>query len=187
MHPEGRRGDRGAPPEEERLTLFRSGPFSQWHPAPFVLDGTPYPTAEHAMMAARAALFGDAEARAAILAAPTPRVAKALGRAVRGYDDAAWRAVARDVAYRANRAKFEARAALRAALLATAGTTLVEASPSDTVWGIGLAADHPDALDRARWRGTNWLGDALTRVRDDLLAAAAARRAALDPPARDGL
>lgn len=123
------------------------------------------------MMAAKARLFGDAEALAAILAAPTPRAAKALGRAVRGYDDAAWRAVARDVVYAASRAKFEAHPDLRAALLATAGTALVEASPEDAVWGIGLRAEDPDAGDRARWRGTNWLGEVLTRLRDDLLAA----------------
>lgn len=54
-------------------------------------------------------------------------------------------------------------------MLDTAGTTLVEASPYDRIWGIGLAASNPKALDRKMWRGTNWLGQALTEVREEIV------------------
>src|SRR5690349_8988998 len=79
-------------------------------------------------------------------------------------------AVAREIVFRGNRAKFTTHRDLLALLLETHGSTLVEASPLDTIWGIGLAADDPSASDRSAWRGTNWLGEVLTRLRETLLA-----------------
>ena len=54
-------------------------------------------------------------------------------------------------------------------MLATLGTILVEASPWDKIWGIGLAKDNPKALDKRNWRGKNLLGYILTDVREELL------------------
>ena len=44
----------------------------------------------------------------------------------------------------------------------------VEASPMDTIWGIGLAQDNSQANDPTKWRGDNLLGFALMVVRDQL-------------------
>lgn len=144
--------------------------LSQWFPRAFVLDGTRYATAEHFMMAEKARLFRDAEALAEILEAATPADAKALGRKVRGYDDAAWGAARVDAVVRGNVAKFGQHPDLRAFLLATSDRILVEASPRDTIWGIGLGGSNPDARSPARWRGRNLLGFALMAVRDQLRA-----------------
>jgi ribA/ribD-fused uncharacterized protein len=154
----------------ERFTFFWSGPFSQWHKSPFTLDGQTYNTAEQYMMAEKARLFGDEETREKILATTNARKQKALGREVRGFDTVRWQEAAREIVYRGNRAKFAANEELLAVLFATEGTTLVEASPDDRIWGIGFAEDHPDAQDRSKWQGFNWLGETLTRVREDLLA-----------------
>lgn len=154
----------------ERFTFFRGGPFSQFHPSPFDLDGEHFVTAEQFMMAGKAALFGDADARRRIMATVRPRKQKALGRQVAGFDATVWNSCARDIVYRGNRAKFLANPDLLALLLATGTATLVEASPTDTIWGIGLAGNHPDATVRERWRGQNWLGETLTKLRDDILA-----------------
>jgi hypothetical protein len=154
----------------ERFTFFWSGPFSQWFKSSFTLEGQRYVTAEQYMMAEKARIFGDVEVRDAILATDNARKQKALGREVRNFDAARWNAVAREVVYRGNRAKFLASPKLLEQLLATAGTTIVEASPDDCVWGIGLAEDDPRAADRSKWQGTNWLGDVLTSLRDDLIS-----------------
>lgn len=149
----------------EQFTFFWSGPFSQWHPSPFVIDGTTYNCAEQYMMAEKARLFGDAEAEARIMSAADPADQKRYGRQVRGFEKGQWDAVARDIVERGSYAKFTQNPDLRRTLLETRGTTLVEASPKDTIWGIGVAKDDPRAQNRSTWQGLNWLGAVLTTVR----------------------
>src|SRR5690348_14629978 len=83
-----------------------AGVLSQWWPQPFTVDGVRYPTAEHWMMAGKARLFDDPDALAAVLAATSPGAAKAVGRAVRGFDEQRWRAARYDLVVAGNRAKF---------------------------------------------------------------------------------
>jgi ribA/ribD-fused uncharacterized protein len=156
-------------PTRQGYTFFWSGPFSQWHACRFNVDGLVYNCAEQFMMAQKASLFGDSEALGAIMASRTPREQKALGRKVRRFNQEKWEGRARDVVYQGNWAKFTRNPDLKELLLATRRTVLVEASPSDTIWGIGLAEDDPRALDPKTWRGRNWLGEVLTRVRDHIL------------------
>ena len=66
--------------------------------------------------------------------------------------------------------KFAAHPGLRAFLLGTGGRVLVEASPVDRVWGIGLAANDDGAFDPRRWPGENLLGFALMEARERLRA-----------------
>ncbi|CAI8047094.1 N-glycosidase R617 [Geodia barretti] len=54
--------------------------------------------------------------------------------------------------------KFSQNDDLRAELMKTRGTTLVEAAPGDTVWGIGLSATNWKAQHRQRWRGKKSVG-----------------------------
>ena len=91
---------------------------------------------------------------------------------MRGYDTALWEQHRLDVVTRGNTAKFDQDDAARAYLLGTGDRVLVEASPVDLIWGIGLAADDPAAGDPARWRGLNLLGVALMRAREALAGAA---------------
>lgn len=174
-HPSGEDPDTG-----ERFVYFwrEESPFSQWHRAPFAHRGERFVTAEQWMMAAKARVFGDDEVRARVLATEDPAEQKALGRKVRGFDSAVWDARSFGVVYLGNALKFGDGSALREALLATAGYTLVEASPFDRIWGIGLAAEDDLALRRATWRGQNRLGAVLTALREDLLSGAAAARVA---------
>lgn len=147
--------------------------LSQWYAAPFNVAGDVYRTAEHFMMVGKARLFGDSEMAAQILAAKHPGEAKKLGRAVRGFDGTTWERERVRIVRDGNLAKFGQHAALRAVLLKTGDRILVEASPVDRIWGIGLAANDPDAERPERWRGLNLLGFALMQVRATLLASAA--------------
>ena len=142
--------------------------LSQWWPASFALDGVCYQTAEHYMMAEKARLFGDDEMRGEILAAEHPAEAKALGRRVSGFDGAVWAARRFDIVVAGNVAKFGQDEGLRAYLLGTSSRVLVEASPVDRIWGIGLAADDERAKNPLRWRGLNLLGFALMEARHKL-------------------
>jgi ribA/ribD-fused uncharacterized protein len=144
------------------------GSLSQWWPSPFEIDGVRYATAEHWMMASKARLFGDEEIVPRILAARTPAEAKKLGRLVRGFTEERWAEARFELVTAGNVAKFGQDPALREYLLTTGNRVLVEASPLDRVWGIGLAADDERAADPARWRGLNLLGFALMAAREQL-------------------
>lgn len=140
--------------------------LSQWWPSPFVVDDVPYATAEHWMMAEKARLFGDAEAERRALSAGHPSEAKKAGRLVRDFDEAIWERERFRIVVEGSVHKFSADAALRDFLLATGDRVLVEASPVDRVWGIGLAATDEAAQDPQRWRGLNLLGFALMQARE---------------------
>lgn len=148
--------------------LFFWGPEdwpSQWHAAGFEIDGRRYNCAEQWMMAEKARLFGDDRRLAMILSATSPKEQKALGRQVAGFDAQIWESKCRSVVFRGNHAKFTQNPGLEKLILDTGELKLVEASPMDRVWGIGLSEDHPDATRPGSWRGKNWLGEALMKVR----------------------
>ena len=145
--------------------------LSQWWPAPFTVDGVRYATAEHWMMAGKARLFGDAQAERRVLAAGHPEQAKDAGRTGTGFDEAVWRRRRFALVVEGSRHKFGQDPRLREFLLGTGSRVLVEASPVDRIWGIGLAADDDRAADPARWRGLNLLGFALMAARQQLAEA----------------
>lgn len=155
---------------EEIFTLFYNGPFSQWSRHSFKVDGVYYNCAEQYMMAEKARLFEDKLAEKQIMNATHPRDQKAIGRKVENFKEKPWNAVARDIVYRGNYAKFTQNKKLKQYITETVGTTIVEASPYDAIWGIKLAKRDPDCHDRKKWQGTNWLGEVLMKVRDDIIA-----------------
>nr|WP_312896650.1 NADAR family protein [Nonomuraea endophytica] len=146
--------------------------LSQWWESPFTVDDVTFRTAEHWMMAQKARLFGDEEAFTRILAAPHPKAAKDLGQKVRGFDEATWVDHRFEIVTAGNVAKFGQDSTLREYLLGTGSRVLVEASPRDRIWGIGLAADDDRAASPSQWLGLNLLGFALMEARGRLAAAA---------------
>lgn len=120
------------------------------------------------MMGSKAMIFGDQDLYDDILANEDPAVAQKLGRRVRGFDQRIWEQRRFDVVVRGNLAKFSQDPSLENVLVETGDAVLVESSPKDEIWGIGLAEGHPDVKNPRRWRGYNLLGFALMRVREIL-------------------
>jgi len=139
--------------------------LSQWWPAPFEVDGIAYPTAEHWMMAGKARLFSDEAACRAILACSTPAEVKEQGRLVKNFDPVVWDKHKYEIVVRGNAHKFYGHRPLMEYLLSTGNQVLVEASPTDKVWGIGMGAMDKDARNPAEWKGENLLGFALMEIR----------------------
>ncbi|UYQ94499.1 NADAR family protein [Chitinophaga horti] len=142
--------------------------FSQWYPSPFEADGHTYKTAEHWMMAQKALLFNDTAAFEKIVACRTPAEAKKLGREVLGFDNDAWNAARFNIVVAGNLHKYRQHPEMGAFLKNTGSRILVEASPVDNIWGIGMAKDHPGVMNVHNWRGLNLLGFALMETRDQL-------------------
>lgn len=142
--------------------------LSQWFPASFVIDSDTYLTAEHYMMAQKARLFNDAAMLEAVLGCEHPAEAKKFGRQVKSFEANTWNAHCFDYVVAGNVAKFGQNAALKAFLLNTKDRVLVEASPRDRIWGIGMGASNDNACNPAKWRGKNLLGFALMVAREQL-------------------
>ena len=120
------------------------------------------------MMAQKAKLFNDEDIFQKILQTDDPKKIKALGRLVKNYQDEIWIAHRYEIVVQGNLAKFSQDNDLKAFLLSTSDQIIVEASPVDQIWGIGLATDHVNATNPNAWQGLNLLGFALMEVRKQL-------------------
>lgn len=142
--------------------------MSQWWPANFEENGIVYKTAEHYMMAGKARLFNDQEIAEKIIAKTSPKDVKDLGRQIKNFDAALWDQHKYNIVEQGNYLKFSQNNNLKHFLIQTGTKVLVEASPVDPIWGIGLAEDNADAKEPLKWKGENLLGFALMEVRDKL-------------------
>ena len=152
--------------EKEEFELFWHGPFSQWHPCTFKVNGVEYCSAEQYMMAQKALLFGDTAVHADIMAEQDPKQIKKYGRLVSNFNKELWDKHRFTIVLGASIAKFTQNPDLKKILMDTELKTLVEASPLDNIWGIKLAADDYRATDRTKWKGINLLGQVLTMTRE---------------------
>lgn len=142
--------------------------LSQWYHAPFKSNEYAFNTTEHYMMSRKALLFRDKETFIKIIKANTPGEAKSLGRQVKNFNEAIWNEHKFDIVVKGNLLKFSQNQALQDYLISTNDSILVEASPYDRIWGIGLDENSPHVNDPFRWNGQNLLGFALMEVRDTL-------------------
>lgn len=163
----------------DKYYFFWDGIYSQWYMNPNKLylfkdvdeDGRiiKFISAEHYMMYHKALIFNDAEAAELILKTVHPGDVKAIGRAIKNYDDAIWSAKRFDVVVKGNLLKFSQNRNLLKDLSKYSNLEFVEASPYDKIWGIGLAAEDDSVLDKANWQGENLLGKAINKVANILL------------------
>jgi ribA/ribD-fused uncharacterized protein len=140
--------------------------LSQWWEASFEVSGEKYLTAEHWMMAEKARLFGAEGIRKQILASQHPKEAKKLGRQVPNFDGEIWEQHRFDIVVNGNLHKFRQNPALKTFLIGAANRVLVEASPVDAIWGIGMDQKNSKLYQPHQWKGLNLLGFALMKTRD---------------------
>lgn len=180
--------------QNEKYTFFweTSSPYSQWYMSKFKattcliqgvcmnkskrefvlqnhfpLDVQEYSSAEQFMMYHKAIIFLDIESAKKIMETSNVRKIKELGRSVSGFNEEVWKFYRSQIVYEGNKAKFEQNSQLKQELLKTKGTTLVESSPYDNIWGIGLEKSNIKAKSRKTWVGLNLLGEILTKLRID--------------------
>ena len=153
---------------KNNLTLFWDGVFSNFHPCDITFNTMKFNCSEQLFMYFKAWFFKDTEIANLILQATTPKEAKKLGRQIRNYDDGMWAKVRYQYMFDACMAKFQQNPDLLSELLKTNGTEMVEASPYDKIWGIGLGENDPLAWNKDTWNGLNLLGQVLDDVRSEL-------------------
>ena len=140
-------------------------PYSQFHSANFTIKDTDYSCAEQFMMSSKARIFNDSKSLNGIMSTKIPAAMKRFGRGVSNFDQNIWKMCCRQFVQEGNIAKFSQNPYLLEELLSTEDRYLAEASPSDKVWGIGMAENNPQANNPSNWKGSNWLGEALNLVK----------------------
>ncbi|EMO27169.1 NADAR family protein [Leptospira noguchii] len=140
--------------------------LSQWAKYEFNINGIQYKTAEHWMMAQKANLFQDRRIFDLIVSADNPKEAKKLGRSVSNFEPGLWKSKAYELVKIGNIHKFNQNPEILEYLLSTGESILVEASPDDNIWGIGLSEKDALEIHFSMWEGSNLLGFALMEVRD---------------------
>ncbi len=161
--------------DESRTTdshiYFWNGIYSQWHTThnQFTENGIQYPNAEKYMMMEKAKVFGATDIYDKMKEVDSPRTIKALGREIKNFSDKVWDEHKMEVVARASFLKFSQNPDLLRQLIADKDKTLVEASPVDKVWGIGLHYDDDKVLNESDWNGQNLLGKCIMIARNKIL------------------
>jgi predicted NAD-dependent protein-ADP-ribosyltransferase YbiA (DUF1768 family) len=174
-----------------------SSPFSQWHPSLFTVKGRVFSSAEQFMMYCKAKLFQDEVIAEKILLinvnnsvvnefvntndgslvinsqlklkgwGVAQKEIKSLGRQIKNFSDQLWDRHKENYVYRGSCEKYQQNPKLKEILIAAGNTFMVEASPYDKVWGIGMKKDHPNTKNPAKWQGLNLLGNILTKIKNE--------------------
>lgn len=159
----------------DKYVFFWGGILSNWHELenPIKRFGHKFTTSEHLFMYLKAFTFGDQEIMEQIIKSETPKEAKKLGRKVKNFDEAHWENFREYRMRDAVISKLEASKEFKEFLCSPEflGKTFVEASPYDTVWGIGMSEEESGIDDSNNWKGLNLLGKVLTELRDECINA----------------
>lgn len=145
------------------------GFLSNWYLSDFEVNGVRFSSMEQYMMYMKAKEFGDNKTAADILRTSDVSAIKALGRAVRNYNDLVWNGKRQVIVYEGLVQKFQQNKSLAEKLISTGNAVLAECAVQDKVWGIGLSMHDDRRFDMSEWKGQNLLGFALMMVRDKLI------------------
>ncbi len=153
----------------DKYVFFWNGIYSNWYSVKFNYKSLEFSNSEQAFMWEKANYFNDSKTANEILNEPNPSLNKKLGRKVKGFDTDKWSKISYNFMYDVNKEKFEQNPNLLKQLIATETRTLVEASPYDKIWGIGLLEEDAVNIPENKWPGQNLLGKVLTQLRNDFI------------------
>jgi ribA/ribD-fused uncharacterized protein len=153
----------------DKHVFFWGSEFSNFYQLGFTWRGIYFNCAEQAMMWSKADTFGDEETKKEILIYSEPKMHKKLGRQVKNFDDTIWASVRFELALEFLYCKYNQNPSLKKLLIDTYPRKMVEASPYDKVWGIGLSEYDQLMHDESNWKGENLLGKALDLVREKII------------------
>lgn len=125
-----------------------------------------YNCSEQFMMFGKAMVFNDKIIGDKILRSASPKTHKSLGRKVSNFDADIWSSTSVEIVTLGNYLKFTQNNTLKNILSDTGDSILVEASPYDKLWGVGIKFDNKKIYDKTKWKGLNLLGEVLMSVRD---------------------
>ena len=154
--------------QNDSMVWFWYGPISNFWPCKFTENGIEYNCSEQYFMAQKAKLFNDTYTENEIMKVHSPKFQKRLGRTVDNFNQSVWDSNCEEIMIRANRLKYSQNPELKQLLVNTGNKEIVEASPYDKIWGIGLNPYDPNVEDKTKWKGENKLGKCLMVVRDEL-------------------
>ena len=153
----------------DKFCFFWGEHPSQWYPSPMVIYEVEYLCCEQYMMHQKALLFGDTEIAKQVMETRHPADQKKLGRQIKNFDKNEWDKVNLQIVYKGNYAKYTQNEELKQLLINTGDRLIVEASPEDRIWGIGLHENDPNVDNPMLWKGQNLLGWAITLVKQEIL------------------
>lgn len=147
---------------------FYTNYMSNWYICKFAdpITNVIFDNTEQAFMWYKANFFKDIETQLKLEKQMHPKDAKQLGREVKNYNEIGWECVRYGYMVYVNYLKYTQNDDLKQKLVSTENKILVEASKTDMVWGVGLAADDPRILDDKNWTGRNLLGKSIMDVRN---------------------
>ena len=137
--------------------------LSNFYPCKFEFNGKTFNFSEQCFMYQKAILFNDFEIAKQVLNETDVRKIKALGRKVKNFNNELWDKHKEDFMFNACYAKFSQNDKLKDFLLSTGNHEIAEASPVDSIWGIGFSSDN--AMENIDKWGQNLLGKTLMKVR----------------------
>jgi hypothetical protein len=98
-----------------------------------------------------------------IISETSPTIIKKYGRLVKNFNEEKWNEIKYEIMYNAIKLKFHQNNDIYIQLLETKNKNLYEASPYDTIWGIGISVK--DAATK-KHKGLNMLGKLLMKFRN---------------------
>lgn len=150
-----------------KFEIFYDGDFAQFEKSNFTIKNVNYFCVEHYLLASRAILFNDKEMLEKIMESKSIRQAKIFGKNIRNFNQEVWDKHKLNMSYVSNLCKFQQDEVLKFKLLETENSILVNADVYDDVWGIGKKITDLDIRNPHSWRGENYLGFILMKIRED--------------------